>query len=225
MHIDKEHYTEVVNDYDVLADKVVMRNEELHQAILNEIKFEVGAGLNVLDLGCGTGHGMGLILDRFPNAYVTGVDFSQEMILAARQKLSSFKERFDLIETDLVNFETDKTFDVIISAVTIHNLPHEEKALIFRKIYSLLNKDGIFVNGDFIEGENKETNDLIKKEYREYLEANLSGEMLKKWLKHAFEEDAPMKFSEQTELLKRIGFKKVNQAWQYSNELVYVAEK
>ena len=64
-----------------------------------------------------------------------------------------------------------------------------------------------------------------KNKYRAYLEGNLEGETLKKWLTHAFEEDIPMKFSEQVKLLQGFGFKTIDTVWQHQNMLVYIAKK
>jgi len=92
---------------------------------------------------------------------------------------------------------------------------------LFEKIYNALHYGGIFVNGDFVEGETDKEGSVYQKTYRNYLVKNLSGDELKAWLKHAFKEDMPMKLSQQFETLKSCFFKNPEPVWQYSNEVVY----
>jgi trans-aconitate 2-methyltransferase len=40
----------------------------------------------VIDLGCGPGNSTAVLAQRWPHATITGIDFSEEMILAAREK-------------------------------------------------------------------------------------------------------------------------------------------
>jgi len=112
-----------------------------------------------------------------------------------------------------------------MSAVTIHNISHKQKKLLFKKIYDSLSENGVFINGDFIEAEIAELNIQYQAIYRKFLESNLTGEELQVWLKHAFVDDKPMKLSEQFELLKDCGFKEISLLWQFNNEAVYIARK
>ena len=219
------HFSENVDDYDTVADKVVMKDAELHECLVNSIPFNSDKELNILDLGSGTGHGMLIMLEKFPNAKVTGIDFSNKMIAASREKLKDFSGRIGLIEKDFNEIEFDKKYDVIVSAITIHNSTHEQKAKLFKKIFDSLNEGGIFINGDFIEGESPEMNNQYKGIYGDYIEKNLSGDESKVWLKHAFEEDMPMKLSEQFKILKGLGFKDAKLVWQFNNEAIYIAKK
>jgi len=219
------HFSKTVDDYDTVADKVVMKNAELHNCLVNSIYFDSRKNLNILDLGSGTGHGMSLILKKFPKAKVTGIDFSHKMIAKSRKKLREFLERVRLIEKDFNEIEFNEKYDAIVSAVAIHNSSHKQKDGLFKKIYNSLNEGGLFVNGDFIEGESPEMNEQFRMIYRNFLEKNLSGHELKVWLRHAFEEDMPMALSQQFKLLKKHSFYGLELVWQFNNEVVYVARK
>ena len=219
------HFSKTVNDYDIVADKVVMKNNELHDALVNAIAFAADKELNVLDLGCGTGHGLQLILEKFSNAQVTGVDFSPRMIAKSQKKLEKYGERVKLIEKDFNEMEFNEKYDVIVSALAIHNSSHQQKEALFKKIFQALNKDGIFINGDFVEGETSELNEQYRAVYKNFLENNLTGEQLKVWLRHAFEEDRPLALSQQFKLLKNLGFRELKLLWQFNNEVTYLAEK
>ena len=220
-----EHFSKTIDDYDTVADKVVMKNDELHESVVNSLPFNSGMKLNIVDLGSGTGHGMRLILNKFPQAKVTGIDFSLRMISKSQTNLIEFRDQFKLINKDFNKVDFENDYDAIVSAVTIHNSAHEQKKELFKKIYGSLKKGGVFVNGDFIEGETEEISKKYQELYRDYLKSNLIGHELEVWLRHAFVEDKPMKLSEQFRILHTAGFKEVKLVWQFNNMAVYIAVK
>ncbi len=67
----------------------------------------------VVDLGCGPGNSTGLLAERWPDAEITGVDNSSEMIVAA---LTARPDIRWLVE-DIAQWavKTDETFDVVFS--------------------------------------------------------------------------------------------------------------
>lgn len=93
--------------------------------------FERGAGLlellapvpgeRVLDVGCGTGHLTAEIAAR--GAGVTGLDFSPEMIAAARERYPELDFRVGSI----TDFVADEPFDAVFSNATLHWV-HEARA-------------------------------------------------------------------------------------------------
>ena len=85
---------------------------------------------NVLDLACGTGDFTAALLRRFPDARVTGVDLTPEMLALARQKLAgSSGVTFCTGDAqDLAAF-ADATFDLVVCAFGFRNFPDKEKAL------------------------------------------------------------------------------------------------
>ena len=126
---------------------------------------------------------------------------------------------------DFTNYEFDQKFDVIISAVAIHNVTHKEKSDLFKKIFNSLTDSGVFVNGDFYKHESDVFNEFLKDKYKQFLQDNLSGNELKVWLHHAFKEDMPMTLTEQYSILTDTGFKQLDLQWLFNNEVVYIARK
>ncbi len=91
---------------------------------------------NLLEIGCGTAGYLKLLknLDHF-----TGIDWSEKMVNVAR-KLNPEHEFTAVLFED---FQSQKTFDVIIDFVTgMYDRPSQKN---IDKIFSLLNKNGIAV--------------------------------------------------------------------------------
>lgn len=221
----KFHFSKTVDDYDTVADKVVMKNEELHQQLIDAIPFSKQDSFKILDLGCGTGHGINLICNIFSHAQITGIDFSPKMIEKCQENITSVQNRIQFIEADFNVIDFPEKYDVIISAIAIHNSTHEQKKQLFKKIYENLNQNGIFINADFIEAETPELNEQYRQIYKAYLETHLTGEELQVWLKHAFVDDKPMKLSEQFAVLNQAGFSHQTLLWQFNNEAIYITKK
>ncbi|OGK21461.1 16S rRNA (cytosine(1402)-N(4))-methyltransferase [Candidatus Roizmanbacteria bacterium RIFCSPHIGHO2_02_FULL_37_13b] len=220
------HFDKTVDDYDIFADDVVMKNNDLHQTITLAMAIPNDRITNILDLGCGTGYGSGMILRTYPQAKVTGVDFSQRMMTKAKINLNHFGDRIILLEEDFTTIKLENNkYNAVVSAIAIHNVTHSQKGKLFQSIYSWLKKGGCFINGDFIQGETA----LLDKEYRqiysEYMLKRLRGKDLLIWLNHAFNQDTAMKLSEQFQLLAKVGFSKIELLWQFNNEAVYKAVK
>jgi SAM-dependent methyltransferase len=80
--------------------------------------------LDVLDLGCGTGHLAEALLDA--GFRVTGLDRSRAMLDVARERLAPHLEsgRATLIEADTAAFELERRFGLVVSTYdTLNHLP------------------------------------------------------------------------------------------------------
>lgn len=221
------HFSKTVWDYDSVASSVVFRNDELHQFLLDSITFEAEKNIKVLDIWSGTWHGMELILQKCKNCEIHGLDFSEKMTEKAEKKLEKYKNRIKFFKGDISHkdFKINRKYDLIISVFTIHNITHQEKQELFKKIYDSLNDWWIFINADFFQHEVKKLDEKMQDIYRKYLEENLKWEELQVWLNHAFKEDMPMKLSTQFEILENIWFKEVTLNWMFNNEAIYIANK
>jgi len=74
----------------------------------------------VIDLGCGPGNSTRVLTQRWPQACVTGLDRSIEMITAARTKYP--RERWLL--ADIADWHPDAAFDVVFSNAALQWLPN-----------------------------------------------------------------------------------------------------
>ena len=111
-------------------------------------------GHRLLDLGCGDGLIAELVLMRFPNAYVVGVDSSSPKLEEARARLSPFVGRFTLLAHDLRSTEEPLVevgaFDAAIAVQSFHHLNALDKQRAFRWASISLRDGGLFLLADRI---------------------------------------------------------------------------
>jgi trans-aconitate 2-methyltransferase len=93
-----------------------------------ELLARVGATAprRVVDLGCGPGNLTALLAERWPDAHVTGVDSSPEMIAAARDAAVRDHEAAPRIEfevADLRDWSPAEPVDVLVSNATLQWVP------------------------------------------------------------------------------------------------------
>ncbi len=109
-----------------------------------------------LDLGCGDGILGAAILGTYPNSRGMFVDFSEPMLVQAREQLKDYTsqlafENLDYGDPDWVaRIQKDAPFDVIVSGYSIHHQPDARKRSIYAEIFSLLKPGGWFINIEHI---------------------------------------------------------------------------
>ena len=79
----------------------------------------------VVDIGCGPGNSTELLVQRFPQARVSGLDSSADMIAAARERLPQL--RFELAEID--KWTAEGPFDVIFANAVLQWVPNHAMLL------------------------------------------------------------------------------------------------
>lgn len=109
---------------------------------------------NILDLGCGDGILGQLLLDHYPQAKATFIDFSEPMLKSAQIRLADYTGRISIMNVDYSQQDWTyhfphgnvSQFDVIVSGFSIHHQPDKRKQELYAEIFNLLTPGGIFVN-------------------------------------------------------------------------------
>ncbi|WP_219271806.1 trans-aconitate 2-methyltransferase [Pseudomonas sp. Xaverov 83] len=89
-----------------------------------------------VDLGCGPGNSTEVLADRFPQALVTGMDSSDDMLVDARKRLPALN--FEL--ADIGAWNPAQTFDVILANASLQWLP--DHATLYPHLVSQLTPGG-----------------------------------------------------------------------------------
>ncbi|MEH2310195.1 MAG: class I SAM-dependent methyltransferase [Nostoc sp.] len=111
----------------------------------------------------------------------------------------------DYIETDLGG-----SYDLIISALSIHHLSNFDKELLYQRIYNVLNPGGIFVNADQVLGKTPDLEKLYRQHWLDSVCAkNISEEDLKAAQKR-MEYDRMATLDIQLHWLEAAGFQNVD---------------
>lgn len=119
------------------------RRAEGESALLEKVPAEVR---RILDLGTGDGHTLALLLGERPEATGVGLDFSEPMLGAARERFAG-DERVELVEHDLGEpLPALGSFDLVVSSFAIHHLEDGRKQALYREAFGLLEPDGVFAN-------------------------------------------------------------------------------
>ena len=107
---------------------------------------EVGSGVRVLDLGCGTGTLLAMAAER--GAVVTGIDADPKMLAKAVPKLQGREARLVEGYTTAVDLP-EASFDVVISSLFFHHLRSEDKRATLARARRWLRPGGILAIADF----------------------------------------------------------------------------
>jgi len=91
----------------------------------------------VVDLGCGPGNSTELLIARYPDAEVIGLDSSSEMLRQARERLP--KCRF--IKADLVTWAPEQAVDLLFASAVFQWIPDHPSVL--RRLLQALPPGGV----------------------------------------------------------------------------------
>jgi trans-aconitate 2-methyltransferase len=89
-----------------------------------------------IDLGCGPGNSTEVLAERFPDARITGLDSSDDMLTDARQRLPNLA--FEL--ADIGTWNPAQTYDVILANASLQWLP--DHAELYPRLVKRLNPGG-----------------------------------------------------------------------------------
>jgi SAM-dependent methyltransferase len=112
--------------------------------LVSGLTERLAAGIDVVDVGCGSGQAMIHLAERFANSRFTGLDASPEAVAAAvaeagRRKLSNV--RFEVQDAATWN-ATDK-YDLITTFDAIHD--QAKPAVVLGNIAKALRRDGVYL--------------------------------------------------------------------------------
>jgi SAM-dependent methyltransferase len=114
-------------------------------------------GIDVLDVGCGSGHAINVMARAFPNSRFTGYDFSEEGVGVGTKEASNWglkNARF--VAKDVATMDESQTFDLITAFDAIHDQAAPTKVL--ANIARALRPGGVFLMVDIAASSNLEEN-------------------------------------------------------------------
>ena len=177
----------------------------------------MGKEAHVLDLGCGTGLELEAYFRLNPDASVTGIDLSEAMLKALREKLPN--RRLNLVRGSYFDVPLgEEKYDAAVSVESLHHFPAEQKEALYRKVHAALKEGGRFVLTDyFAESEELEA-EYFRNLARMKQEQNLPEDVF-------FHYDTPLTAAHETAVLKRAGFSDVRIMKEWSATMTLLASR
>jgi ubiquinone/menaquinone biosynthesis C-methylase UbiE len=121
--------------------RLTVRERSFKERLLAQAGLE--GGMEVLDLGCGTGTLALLAKARYPAASVSGLDGDPKMLTRARAKAS--KRGLELRFDEGLSYDLpyrDGQFDRVLSTLFFHHLVPEDKRRTIREVARVLKPGG-----------------------------------------------------------------------------------
>lgn len=171
----------------------------------------------VLDLGCGTGLELEEYFKLNPTAKITGVDLSEGMLNALREKFTD--KEITLIQGSYfdVPFGENK-FDSAVSVESLHHFTKEQKIPLYKKLHKSLKADGYFILTDYFAPDDEYETFYQKELIRLEAEQGITDSEF-------YHYDTPLTVAHETEALLEAGFSTVEVLNSWENTYTLKASK
>ena len=158
-------------------------------------------GARVLDLGCGTGLELEEYFRINPDAAVTGIDLSDAMLSALKNKFPD--RRLNLIRGSYFDVPFgENAYDAAVSVESLHHFTAEQKESLYIRLHAALNKNGCFVLTDYFAESEEQEKELFRNLKQLKQEQGLPEDEF-------FHYDTPLTVEHESEALRKSGFSEI----------------
>ncbi|MBN3899023.1 MAG: class I SAM-dependent methyltransferase [Nostoc sp. NOS(2021)] len=206
----QEAFNSAAENYDNLRRILIPCFDDFYKTAVAIIPSDGTAPLKVLDLGAGTGLYSGMVQSVFPNAEFTLLDLAPEMLEKAKFRFSKMGKSPKILIGDYIETNLAGSYDLIISALSIHHLSDFDKELLYQRIYDVLNPGGMFVNADQVLGKTPDLEKLYRQHWRDSVHAKGVSEEDFKAAQKRMEYDRMATLDIQLRWLEAAGFQNVD---------------
>jgi tRNA (cmo5U34)-methyltransferase len=205
------------NEVDRFSNLQTGQSATVDAPLALELIAEAAAAANpqakrLLDLGCGAGNYTLKLLQRLPNLDVTLVDLSKPMLDKAQERIRAVsKGNIRAIQSDMREIDLgEAAFDIIVASATLHHLRTDNQwHSMFIKLHRTLVPGGSLWIFDLIDYELPTVREMMKRRYAAYLDALKGPAYRQEVFDYVEKEDTPKPLVFQLELLRAVGFRKL----------------
>jgi tRNA (cmo5U34)-methyltransferase len=223
-----EHIRQAFNmfaqDYDAQREHIIPEMRQFYGAAVWALETGTPKPA-ILDVGAGTGLLSAFLLEKFPDARLTLMDISENMLDLARRRFATRPDT-EYILCDYSRSEIGGPYDLVCSALSIHHLSPEDKGRLFSRIWMALKPGGLFVNADQADGDTPYFTRRFLDYWNDFLK---NGPMTEAEhaaiLKRRDSLDRNERLSDQLAWLKEAGFSDVDVVYRNRTFIVTVARK
>lgn len=220
----EEQFNRVAKEYDQNRRRFIPCFDDFYENTTRFIASNIPQPRRIADLGAGTGLLSQFWFHHFPTAEYVLTDVADEMLNVARKRFLGAGNVTCMVQ-DYTKALPSETFDIIMSALSVHHLEDTDKALLFQRIYEALPDGGLFVNYDQFCGGQAE----MSRWYDNYWESQLAKSGLTEKDIALWQErrklDRECSVEQETEMLSKNGFPIVKCVYAYQKFAVIVAKK
>ena len=221
-----EVFSKYADAYDNARRTLIPCHDDFYRVALDIIPFARERELRILDLGAGTGYFAAQIARRYPHAQMLLIDISAEMLQVAAQKIDQLDHnRICFLTADYLHADFHGTYDLVVSSLSIHHLTDAEKILLYKRILSVLEPGGAFINCDQIKGDSTYADKLFHHTWLQQVRANGVDDKSLHAALERMQEDRPAPLGLQLGWLQDIGFSDVTSWYQYYGFAVFSGRK
>lgn len=167
----------------------------------------------VLDIGCGAGNNTLKLREQYGSDFdVDLLDLSEPMLARATERVCEVNDgecnslQVDFREADLTN----GSYDVVMAAAVLHHLRDDQDwENAFEKLFRIIAPGGSVWITDMVFHESDAVQELMWKRYGEYLSSVDGTDYRDKVFAYIDKEDSPRPVTYQLELLRKVGFQRV----------------
>jgi trans-aconitate 2-methyltransferase len=114
------------------------KNERTQPAIDLVEKIDINEPKNIIDIGCGPGNSTQILINKWPNSMVIGLDSSRNMIEKARKDYP-----YQMwIHDDAENIHDDKKYSIVFSNASLQWM--EDHKVLIPKLWKIVGDNGVF---------------------------------------------------------------------------------
>ena len=205
------------NDVDRFSNLETGQTATMDSAMVLDMIAQTAAKTNpdaeaILDVGCGAGNYTLKVLEHLPGLRCTLVDLSAPMLERAQIRVAAATAgKVTTLLGDIRELELGAgRFDVIVAAAVLHHLREDlEWEMVFKKFYQSLRPAGAVWISDLISHSVPQVQDLMWRTYGDYLSAFKCEASRDHVYAYVEREDTPKPLLFQCDLLRRVGFRKV----------------
>ena len=213
--------------------------DEVQETIATEIRATFANHpsevLSMLEIGCGTGLTTEIILQADPRIHLKAIDNEAGIVEAAQLRFEDKEtDRLSIICADALEYlkqQKNESFDAILSAMVLHNLPAKYRREVYVEIWRTLKKEGLFMNVDKYAQEHEEEHQkALAWQLEQFTIFDEVGrpDQHEKWRKHYLEDEKPEVILREDDFihdLKSLGFSDLTRVYRCQMEASYIARK
>lgn len=219
----KKQFDAVAQSYDFERRQLIPCFDDFYGTATRWVQCSKDAP-RILDLGSGTGLFASFIRSKYPNAVLTLIDFSEEMLKEAQNRFGE-DPNITYITANYTNFPFTEQYDTIISSLSIHHLTDPDKKKLFKTVFDQLADDGIFVNADQAAGSSPYFSSAFNEQWEQNVRITpLSAQAIEASIQRRKQDhNAPVQ--DQLAWLQSAGFETADCVYKYNEFTVFVAQK